>query len=76
MDHLLGVAVLDASNHLLQVEASLEIVQALASLDQVRQRLILTQIQHHVHIERVLEVALEEHHVLVRKHAVDLDFRL
>jgi hypothetical protein len=76
MYDFLGVDVLNSLDYLVEVETSFTVMKTLTSLDQVWQRLILAQIEYHVHIQWVLKVALKEHNVLVGENTMDLNLRL
>ena len=73
MDHFPLMHILDALDELVDVVASLNLMQAFAPLDQVGKRLVLTDVQHNIHILFIFEVAIEAHDILVVQRPVDLN---
>lgn len=73
MDDLARVNILNASDQLINVVASLEAVHALASEHQVAQRLVVANVEQNVDVVFVFEVAIESHNVFMVQTSVDLD---
>lgn len=73
MDHLALVDILHTLNELLNVVSGFKLVETFPSPDKVTKGLIMANIEYHVHIFLVLEVAIETYNVLVEERAVDLD---
>lgn len=67
MDHLVLVDVLHTLNELLDIVSCFELVESLSSPHKVTKGLIMANVEYHVNVFLVLEVAIETHNVLVEE---------
>lgn len=73
MDDVVVVQVFDAADDLVDVVTTLVFSDCFAALVQFHHRSFLAKFQHDVHIERIVEEAVEADDVLVVQTLVDLD---
>ncbi len=73
MDYILPVDVLTRKHQLVDVAACFYLVKALSAAKKITQRLVLTDVQHQVHIFCILKVLGEAYHVLVMQGGMNLN---
>lgn len=73
MDNVHVVQVFDAADDLVNVVATFVVSNGFSSLVQLHHRPALAQLQHDIHIERIIEEAMEADDVLMLQRLVNLD---
>lgn len=75
MNNVLPVDIYAGVNQLLDVAAGFYLVEALTTAQKITQTLVLTDVEHEVHVFGILEIAIKSDYIFVVQRGMNLNLR-